>query len=557
MADAEEFDRFQQEEARIQQLKELARELHDGSDVPMADQMKRLKALTKDSDQERPKPTPADKERMFAELKQKYGDLPRKKLIMKEVGSRLKDIRSFSQEMHRASQQDLGNAIVLGDMAQVRRLIAQGVDVNRQCAAGYSLIMLAGILKHGEIVQVLREAGADVGLHEAALIGDTGRLRLLLDSGAEINTKNLRNGYTALNWAAGVGRLESVRLLLAREAEVDNVGDRGFTPLLSAALKQHAEIVALLVAAGAAVGVVEAALLGDSALLRRLLDEGADIHSENAACMDPFIAASACGHTDIMRLLLDRGADPHRVTTRHFTALTWAITYDQRKAVHLLLDGGVDVNAPRQDESEYLRGATPLYPAIEQKLPEMCRLLIERGARMDVRDASGQTPLHWAARTCDPDVLRILLDAGADIDAPGQSRGTPLMSVVNNTLIKKEVHRACTRLLLDRGANVNARAEHGTTALMMAAERGHGALVEMLLEAGAEIDATDDNGRTALAAAGFAGHAEVVALLKSYGAKVDLGPNLLMAALFGHNDVLKTLLFPRFWRRRRPRSSLP
>ena len=66
-----------------------------------------------------------------------------------------------------------------------------------------------------------------------------------------------------------------------------------------------------------------------------------------------------------------------------------------------------------------------------------------------------------------------------------------------------------------------------------------------MLDAGADIEARDEHGFTALAAAGLAGHPAMVALLKRHGAKASLMQAFLGVAVFGHKDVLKALLFPR------------
>lgn len=550
--DAPKPDWFQESDERVAQLKEMARQLREGSDVPMDEQLKRLNALMAEASQERSKPTQADKEWMLAELRKKHGNLPGKTLMLKEVGARLKDFRAFSQEMRRASKQDIDSAIFLGDVEQVRSLIATGVDVNRLSVSGNSLLMFAGIQGQWEIFEALWAAGVKVGLPEAAITGDVDMIQALLDSGADVNAADAKLGLTALNWAASKGRTEAVRVLLERGADVDHAAVKGFTPLVSAAVHNHKEVVARLLAAGASVGVVEAALLGNEEQLVHWLDEGTDIESENAARMTPLMAAAACGQTGCIRLLLDRGADLHKVNAGNLSALTWAISQDRREAVLLLMSAGMDVNAPNQRESEYFRGSTPIRYAIMHRLSEMTRLLVAHGARVDVRDVRGQTPLHWATRHSSPDVMRVLLDAGADVNAVDVMQRTPLMSVVDDILVKQEVHLSCVRLLLESGADVNARAEHGKTALMMAAGRGHTEIVKLLLEAGADIEATDEHGFSALAAAAQDGHAEVVALLKQYGAKVGSVHNFLGAALFGHNDVLKTLLLPQFWKRKQP-----
>jgi ankyrin repeat protein len=514
MAEDENPDWFQKSDARIAQLKDLAWQMRDSSEVPLKEQLERLKELVTEDEPSRP--TPADREKMLERLRQKHGDLPRKALLLKEFALRGEDLRTLSQEMRRASPRDLHAAIMMGEIAQARRLIEEGIDVDAPSGTGDSPLQTAVTFKQPEIVQALREAGATIGVWEAVALGQPATLQSLLDKGADANTRE--NGFTLLNRAVGQGNTEMVQILLARGADVNDAGEHGYTPLMSAS-RQNPEIVDLLLAAGAHVGLVEAILLQDRALILHWLDAGADIDGENAAGLTPLLAAATQGDLASIRLLLERGADLHKVNSKHNSALSRAILHDQSEAVNLLLDMGMDVNAPGFSESELLRGRTSIYFAILSQSPEMIRLLIERGATLDVSDGGGNTPLHWATMNCAPEVIEVLLDAGADIDAVDARQWTPLMQVVFHVLVKKDVHSACVRLLLDRGANVNARAERGKTALMLAAGHGYTELVTLLLDGGADIDATDEYGFTALTSPALGNRDEVRALLKGRGAK--------------------------------------
>jgi len=120
-------------------------------------------------------------------------------------------------------------------------------------------------------------------------------------------------------------------------------------------------------------------------------------------------------------------------------------------------------------------------------------------------------PLHYAALYGSLEALRILLDAGADPNARNQQAATPL--------IYGAWDPARTKLLVDRGARVNVAANGGTTPLILAASVvGNIGSVRYLLEHGADLRATDGFGDDALMRAAAMGDAEVTELLLLRGA---------------------------------------
>jgi uncharacterized protein len=92
----------------------------------------------------------------------------------------------------------------------------------------------------------------------------------------------------------------------------------------------------------------------------------------------------------------------------------------------------------------------------------------------------------------DEAMTRLLLQKGADVNALNADGLTALMGAVNN----KRKH--LVRILLESGADVNARSDAGETALMFAVETGNDVLVRMLIDAGADVNALDNAGFTAL-----------------------------------------------------------
>ena len=77
---------------------------------------------------------------------------------------------------------------------------------------------------------------------------------------------------------------------------------------------------------------------------------------------------------------------------------------------------------------------------------------------------------------------------------------------------------ACGRLLIDAGADANAKDNDSDTALMSAARNGHTECARLLIDAGADANAKDEDGETALSLAMKEGHAEIADMLRNAGA---------------------------------------
>lgn len=123
-----------------------------------------------------------------------------------------------------------------------------------------------------------------------------------------------------------------------------------------------------------------------------------------------------------------------------------------------------------------------------------------------------------AAEQGDVERIRILLAANPElVNAVDPWKRPPLL------LAARGVHFEAIKLLVDKGADVNADAGgSGTTALHSAAYRGHRQAAAYLLEKGADINAVDNTGNTPLSYAITAGHKETAALLESRGGGVPL-----------------------------------
>jgi hypothetical protein len=157
----------------------------------------------------------------------------------------------------------------------------------------------------------------------------------------------------------------------------------------------------------------------DMAIVRLLLDKGADIEAENINGTALHIAASI-GDTAVVRLLLDRGADVKAKELLKKTALHSAAEQGNEATVQLLLDRGADIKA-----REYF-GNTPLHLAAMTGRKALVQLLLDRGANIEAENMFKRTALHLSAEKEEEDVVHLLVDRGADVNAKDYHGNTAL-----------------------------------------------------------------------------------------------------------------------------------
>jgi hypothetical protein len=170
-----------------------------------------------------------------------------------------------------------------------------------------------------------------------------------------------------------------------------------------------------------------------------------------------------------------------------------AINDDNLKDVNRLIDGGADVN------SHDTVWETPLMRAAFGGEPRIVERLLAAGASVSAQDKSGQTAMHFAARGLDesPRIVAALIAAGAAVDAPDADGETPLMLAADGPSVPK------LKMLLANGANPNAADHRGYTPLIYSVckhtdARRLAERVQLLLNHGADSNARANNGQTAL-----------------------------------------------------------
>ena len=165
--------------------------------------------------------------------------------------------------------------------------------------------------------------------------------------------------------------------------------------------------------------IADAAMRGDSAQVRALIKQGADVNAAQGDGMTALHWAASRGDLDEARMLVVAGARLDATTRNgNYTPLHLAARSGKPSIVKALLAAGANPNAVTNTG-----GATPLHFAASEGTPESVSALLDKGAVANARDSAfGQTPLMWAAASNRADAIRVLASRGGDLAATSQRR---------------------------------------------------------------------------------------------------------------------------------------
>jgi ankyrin repeat protein len=201
-------------------------------------------------------------------------------------------------------------------------------------------------------------------------------------------------------------------------------------------------------------------------------------------------------------------------TTDEFgrTPLHWACRGVHFEVVKYLVENGADVSAVD------VNGIVPLSSVASRAHLEAVTFLIDNGARLNDRDKISEfTALHYAALKGQAEVARLLVDRGADVEARDIHESTPLHVAV------QAGQTAVVELLLNdtppgNPASVNVQDYDGYTPLQWACDIGNRDIAALLVAKGADMNARNTVGQTAFNLAGNGGYKEIADLLAQKGA---------------------------------------
>ncbi|HZF28025.1 MAG TPA: ankyrin repeat domain-containing protein [Gammaproteobacteria bacterium] len=343
----------------------------------------------------------------------------------------------------------------------VKLLLAHGADPNAtERAFGETALMWAAGHGHADAIRALAAGGAKLDAHAATIDLPPTKVNFSF----AVTTALPRGGMTALMYAAREGQLDAATALAEAGADLNAVDPEGTTALVIAIINAHYDVAARLVEEGAdpnigdtagmaalyaAVDMVHMApfvnrpsprasgSLSSADLVTVLLEHGANPNAALRAPLlmrqhnggdpslgngaTPLMRAAKAADVALMQTLLDHGADPSRAMANGNTALLVAVSgragsltpdAPMFQAVQLLLDRGAGVNAAASN------GETLLHRGVVRG-EAFVRMLVQRGARVDLKDAGGRTPLDVALGVPPPAPVGRGPGAGGPPGGPG------------------------------------------------------------------------------------------------------------------------------------------
>jgi ankyrin repeat protein len=398
----------------------------------------------------------------------------------------------------RTGETPLHLAARLGNEYLLSLLLSRKSNLDDIDSDGLTAAQLAARCENDDLVLLLAAHGCSIpDILVAAIVGRADLVaRFLHDKPAAIRERTF-TGRTPLFLASRHGRTAVLRRLLDAGAAVNASRNDGTQPLHLAAHGGHAEVVQLLLARGAKVNredgdhrtpLFHAVGQGHEGVARLLLKHKASPNAKTERGCAPLVAASSAGRKSLVKLLLDAGANPDQLDAETGqTALHRAARNGWTETVGLLLDRGAKRNVRDKE------GKTPLSHAADENREDALRLLLRKEADPNIADDRGMAPLHIAASSGRSRLVKILLEYKADPENQGeQGLGTPLHCAARAGRLDT------IGLLLKHGANLRARNSEGKTILHTAAFEGSVAAARLLLDKGAPVDARDEQGRTPL-----------------------------------------------------------
>jgi ankyrin repeat protein len=447
-----------------------------------------------------------------------------------------------------------------GDLAAVRALLVKKVNVNEPARDGSTAVLWSAFNSDLPMTRALVAAGANLNtpnrygvtpLLQASRTGDAAMIAELLKAGADVKKAVHPEGETPLMAASRTGSLDSVKLLLAAGSDPKAVDTyQKQTALMWAAVEGHTDVINALLAAGADPNT--------KAFVTGLSERKHSDH--NTGGFTALMFATRNGHENAVRALAKGGADLKAANGDGLTATSIAIVNDRFDLARTLVDLGADPNdgalyfaVDMHDATTDMRArdGSRLRADHPNQLTalDLVKFLLERGAdpnkafvgqihntALCCAEEHNASPFFRAASAADVEALKVMIKHGAKVDwtptevkkkegeagggrgmngnvgktpammAMAGGRGAPFAAGPGFDRLAAPPYREqsnrdqgdALKVLLDAGADPNAKSNDGATLLHQAVGVRRVDMIRALVAAGAKLDAVNKDNLTPL-----------------------------------------------------------
>jgi len=372
-------------------------------------------------------------------------------------------------------------------------LLSKGADPNLKLSCdrsieftGFTALHFAGIARENKIYDLFISKGAKPDIFSECAMGRKNEVIKILKNHLELLDSGICGDGTPtpIHFAAMGGQVDIIKYLMVKGAKTYPHFHEAKTPIQLAAKYKHPETVKYLLALGADANAMEgnndlvplyyAVENHDLATARILLSKGANPNWSHWGNGLLKMAANQ-GNVDTCALLIEYGAEVNKGDQYNITPMHEAAN---PQVADLLLRKGAKLNAI----DHFHEGCNPFMSALGHGREQTAKFLLLKGADITNHCEEGYTALPLAAEQGYTEICRILIAKGAPINLVNNDVGWPGYTPLDFAIIGG--HWDTVKLLLDHGAKVNLKDNDGNTPLKLAETKGQKTIATLIKKYG-------------------------------------------------------------------------